>query len=164
MTSIKGWYEIRGKTLFIWEGVLSLYPTNLTSCQLYKILQDEIFEIHVEMTVPIEKMDSDGYWECVEIKGEVSNRAHFLCHSMNTEHAERILKAGLVRLQTTILVFFQVLPSAITSITVRMDPNPCRNWERSKIKERIVDWQKLMQKMCEFPENSKIILDGNMLS
>ncbi|KAF1768102.1 hypothetical protein GCK72_008063 [Caenorhabditis remanei] len=149
MTSIKGWYEIRGKTLFIWEGVLSLYPTNLTSCQLYKILQDEIFEIHVEMTVPIEKIDSDGYWECVEINGEVSNGAHFLCHSMNTEHAERILK---------------VLPSAITSITVRMDPNPCRNWERSKIKERIVDWQKLMQKMCEFPENSKIILDGNMLS
>ena len=77
---------------------------NLASCQLYKILQDEIFEIHVEMTVPIEKIDSDGYWECVAIKAEVSNGAHFLFHSMNTEHAERMLKVG-ARLQTTILVF-----------------------------------------------------------
>ncbi|ULU08742.1 hypothetical protein L3Y34_019748 [Caenorhabditis briggsae] len=150
MSSTRGWYEIRGKTLNIWEGVLTLYHTNLAFCQLFKIFQDEIFEIHVELEdYGIEKMESDGYWECVEIRGEVSNGAHFLCHSLNTEHALKILK---------------VLPTAITSITVRMDPNPCRNWEKPKIKERIQNWQKLMTSMCEFPENSKIILDSNMLS
>lgn len=150
MTSMKGWYEVKGKTLTIWEGVLVCHPPSLAHCQLFKILQDEIFEIHVDLEeFNLEKMDSDGYWECVEVRGETSNGASFLCHSMNTVHAERILK---------------VLPSAITSITVRLDPNPCRNWEKAKIKERIQDWQKLMAKMCGFPEESKIILDSNMLS
>ncbi|PIC49513.1 hypothetical protein B9Z55_008097 [Caenorhabditis nigoni] len=90
---MRGWYEIRGKTLNIWEGVLTLYHKNLASCQLFKIFQDEIFETHVDLEdYGIEKMESDGYWECVEIRGEVSNGAHFLCHSLNTEHALKILK------------------------------------------------------------------------
>ncbi|CAL2034925.1 unnamed protein product [Caenorhabditis brenneri] len=150
MSSMKGWYEIRGQTFYIWEGVLASYPKSLKSCQLFKILEDEIFEIHVELEeFSVENVDSDGYWECVEIRGDLSTGANFLCHSMNPEHAMKILK---------------VLPSAITGITVRMDPNPCRNWERDKIKRRITDWQKVMQNMCEFPENSKIVLDSNMLS
>uniref|UniRef100_A0A1I7TGF6 DUF3485 domain-containing protein n=1 Tax=Caenorhabditis tropicalis TaxID=1561998 RepID=A0A1I7TGF6_9PELO len=126
------------------------YPKDLASCQLFKILQDEIFEIHVDIEeFSVSHVDSDGYWECVEIRGDLSTGSSFLCHSTSPQHAMKILK---------------VLPSAITGITVRMDPNPCRNWEREKIKERIGEWQKVMRDMCEFPENSKIVLDSNMLS
>uniref|UniRef100_A0A8R1HII4 Uncharacterized protein n=1 Tax=Caenorhabditis japonica TaxID=281687 RepID=A0A8R1HII4_CAEJA len=58
----------------------------------------------------------------------------------------------------------EVLPSAITSISIRLDPNPLRNWNRGKIEERLHNWRLLADQMCEFPENSKIILDPDMLS
>ncbi|CCD71452.1 Immunity protein 50 [Caenorhabditis elegans] len=152
---MKGWYETRGNTFYIWEGVLATYrPENLAVCQLFKIMENEIFEIHVDFSTEfpdfsIEKIDSEGYWECVEIRGVLSTGAHFLCHSTSKSHAMSILK---------------VLPSAITEISVRLDPDPLRNWEKPEIKERISDWQEVLTLFCEFPENSKIILDSNMLS
>lgn len=88
------------QTFYIWEGVLATYrPENLAVCQLFKIMENEIFEIHVDFSTEfpdfsIEKIDSEGYWECVEIRGVLSTGAHFLCHSTSKSHAMSILKVS----------------------------------------------------------------------
>ncbi|CAI2347189.1 unnamed protein product [Caenorhabditis sp. 36 PRJEB53466] len=89
--AMKGWYEVRGKDFYIWEGVLAMYSPRPDSIQLFKVMGGEIFEIYANMPgIEISNLKSD-----------------------DVDHALKILK---------------VLPSAIVDISIRLDPNPLRNW------------------------------------
>ncbi|CAI5442340.1 unnamed protein product [Caenorhabditis angaria] len=145
---MKEFYEIRGENrkCYIWESVLAMWDDTLAT--FWRIFGEEIFEVHLK-TSEFSEICSEGYWECVEITGTCANNSKYICHSTSPKHAMEIMK---------------VLPSCITSLSIRFDPNPLRNWEKSKIDQRIEEWRNVCHKLCpDFPENSNLIFDFQMI-
>ncbi|CAB3404938.1 unnamed protein product [Caenorhabditis bovis] len=138
------WYEVRNEILIVWEGVLVIY--NDREFHFFKIVDGDFYEL-IEFIDNIQKVDSEGYWECAEIRGQLDNSFKFLCHSTCDSHALHIFEPWI---------------GQIVELTARFDPNPLRNWDARRIENRIQKWRDVVERLCW--QNGNIQFDDNMLS
>ncbi|KAE9420869.1 hypothetical protein Angca_000610, partial [Angiostrongylus cantonensis] len=95
------------------------------------------------------QVSSDGYWYCVEISGSLGNaKAHFYYHSDCTRNAWRMLKH-----------LTSCTSLNITSLTIRLDPDPLRHSSLENIVQRVATWSQLGKESCN---DCRIVLDAEM--
>ncbi|VDM63594.1 unnamed protein product [Angiostrongylus costaricensis] len=138
--STSGWFTIRDGTMLVWEGVCALELKS--AIYLFKIRNKNLLS-------DILQVSSDGYWYCVEISGSLGNaKAPFYYHSDCTRNARRMLK------HLTACTSLN-----ITSLTIRLDPDPLRHSSLENIVQRVTTWSQLGKESCS---DYRIVLDSEM--
>ncbi|EYC14918.1 hypothetical protein Y032_0039g84 [Ancylostoma ceylanicum] len=95
------------------------------------------------------QVTSDGYWSCAEVTGTLAKeKGSFYYHADSPTNAHLLLKHLLS------------LPNVhISSLLVRLDPDPLRRCDSDWISERLAMWSQFGRRFCS---DTRIVLDSNM--
>ncbi|VDP58475.1 unnamed protein product [Heligmosomoides polygyrus] len=141
-----GWFTISNGILLVWEGVCGLIIGD--DIRLFKIRNEKVLNIDLH-GLQTSQISSDGYWECVEISGNLEDGSTmFYYHADNTHNARLILEH-----------LTEVTCLDIKSLTIRLDPDPLRLFSPAQMSNRLKMWALLGDEFCsEF----RLVLDHNM--
>ncbi|KAJ1372427.1 hypothetical protein KIN20_034591 [Parelaphostrongylus tenuis] len=144
--STSGWFTIHDDVMSVWEGVCMLKLDIVT--YLFKIRDSNLLSIKL-LNTNVNRVSSDGYWYCVELSGKLGKtESSFYYHADCARNARRMLEH---------LTTFTSLN--ITSLTIRLDPDPLRCSSPVNVLQRVEQWSQLGKEFCS---DCKIVLDKEM--
>ncbi|KAL6735038.1 hypothetical protein Aduo_005517 [Ancylostoma duodenale] len=141
-----GWFSLSKGTLMVWEGVCALSLDD--GVHLFKVRSGKILTITLQ-DADVKEVSSDGYWSCAEVTGCLAKeKGSFYYHADSPGNAHLLLKHLLN------------LPNVrISSLLVRLDPDPLRCRDIDWISERLATWSQFGRRFCS---DARIVLDSNM--
>ncbi|ETN74120.1 hypothetical protein NECAME_04149 [Necator americanus] len=141
-----GWFILNEGILKVWEGVCALLVDN--DVHFFKVRDGRIFGITLE-NAAVTEMISDGYWSCVEVTGKLEKgNGSFYYHADSPRNAYTMLQHTL-----------DFSKECISSLLVRLDPDPLRCRDIDWISERITTWSQFGRYFCS---EAQVVLDSNM--
>ncbi|VDN21197.1 unnamed protein product [Cylicostephanus goldi] len=141
-----GWFTLHDGVSKVWEGVCVLIIDE--EIRLYKVRNGIIFNITLENS-NLKKVSSDGYWSCVEILGTLEPGQCLLFYHAETPDNARIMLQNILNSTS----------KRLSSLSIRLDPDPLRSRNTKEITRRICLWSQLG---IYFFKDFRVVLDANM--